>query len=167
MEQTLAMVIIKKMLRVNGLHKSLIDKHAKGENIHRNQHLLLVYLSRCAAPLSQKDMADRLRISPAAVTDAVKKLEKLGLVARTPSPSDTRVKLISLTEKGLQQMEENRQIFAQTDRAMIEGIPEEDLAVFSGMLDKMTENLIKLGAADACPACYGLKREDTGREHDA
>ena len=163
MEPNPTISLIKNMLRVNVLHKSLIDKQAKGNHIHRNQYLLLIYLSRCPAPPSQKDIAERLRISPAAVTDAIKKMEKLGLVMRSPSPDDTRVKHISLTEKGLAVMAENRQRFAQIDTAMVEGIGEEELAVFSSVLSKMTDNLLQLGAQDFCCASAKDLEEKEGK----
>lgn len=68
----------------------------------------------------------RLQVHPTSVTNAVDRLEKAGLVRRTPHPSDRRATLIELTDEGralaIQATEKlNTEVFARP------GIPEEHI----------------------------------------
>jgi biotin operon repressor len=49
-----------------------------------------------AGALSQRDLADRLLLSSGSVTTLVDRLERSGLVIRTPHPTDRRVTMVRL-----------------------------------------------------------------------
>ena len=51
-------------------------------------------------PISQKELAKRLRCNPSTVVDPTDRLEEAGLVVRRPKPSDRRVNVLSVTAKG-------------------------------------------------------------------
>lgn len=51
-------------------------------------------------PLTATDLAGLERISHQAVANAVRELQDLGLVSRTPDPSDGRRTLLALTDAG-------------------------------------------------------------------
>ena len=51
-------------------------------------------------PISQKELAARLRCNPSTVVDPTDRLELSGLVIRRPNPSDRRVNVLVVTEKG-------------------------------------------------------------------
>jgi DNA-binding MarR family transcriptional regulator len=53
-----------------------------------------------AGPLSQRELAERLVLTSGAVTQLVDRLEKLSLVTRTRHPTDRRITLVELAEKG-------------------------------------------------------------------
>ncbi|AKU17972.1 MarR family winged helix-turn-helix transcriptional regulator [Luteipulveratus mongoliensis] len=59
-------------------------------------------------------LAERLRIAPRSTTEVVDRLEELGLVRRSPSPSDRRAISLTLTDKG-------RQVRKSMDQARVEG----------------------------------------------
>lgn len=50
--------------------------------------------------LSQRELADELKIERATATVMLQKLEKAGFIERRPDPSDQRVTRIFITEKG-------------------------------------------------------------------
>ena len=64
---------------------------------------------------SQKELADRLHISPATVAASLKSLEKCGYVSRHADARDSRRNLISITPKGRQSMETSRAVFESVD----------------------------------------------------
>jgi DNA-binding MarR family transcriptional regulator len=79
------------------------------------QYWLLKRVNR-VGPLSVGALAEGLGLTSASVTAACKRLEKAGLVrrARQPESEDERVVLVSLTDRGLDQLEawqQDRQIF--------------------------------------------------------
>ena len=53
-----------------------------------------------AGPLTLAALADSMTVDAPAATVAVNGLEKAGLVARTPHPTNTRAKLVELTPAG-------------------------------------------------------------------
>ncbi len=65
----------------------------------RYEALMLLYLSRRGSlPLGK--MGDRLQVHRTSVTNLVDGLERLGLVVRSPHPTDRRTKLATITERG-------------------------------------------------------------------
>ncbi|HEX2645777.1 MAG TPA: MarR family winged helix-turn-helix transcriptional regulator, partial [Candidatus Dormibacteraeota bacterium] len=51
-------------------------------------------------PISQKQLAARLKCNPSTVVDPTDRLEEAGLVVRRPKPSDRRVNVLVVTPKG-------------------------------------------------------------------
>ncbi len=140
--------IVGKLMKVNRLHRSVICDSTGTLRLQRSGHMMLLYILNSEAPPSQKEIAKAFNITPAAVAMMLKKMEQYGLVVRTADKSDSRINLIKVSEKGKTLISENRQRFEQTDRAMLDGISESELAAVSKTLDKMIENLIKSGARD-------------------
>jgi DNA-binding MarR family transcriptional regulator len=63
-----------------------------------------------AGALTPRELADVERVQPPTMTKIVGKLEDLGLVARTPHPTDRRQVILAATEQG-------RVVYAQFERA--------------------------------------------------
>jgi DNA-binding MarR family transcriptional regulator len=51
-------------------------------------------------PISQKELAKRLKCNPSTVVDPTDRLEEAGLVVRRPNPSDRRENELVVTAKG-------------------------------------------------------------------
>jgi len=51
-------------------------------------------------PISQKQLAARLKCNPSTVVDPTDRLEEAGLVVRRPKPSDRRVNVLMVTARG-------------------------------------------------------------------
>ena len=102
------------MLRVNRMHRALIDARVKEIGMHRTQHRILMRLTRCGTLPSQKELAEQLDITPAAVTGALKKIEQDGYIERSLG-HDTRYNEIKITEKGVALVEHTRRMFAEVD----------------------------------------------------
>lgn len=65
----------------------------------RYELLVLLHFSRAGA-LPMVAIGARLQVHPTSVTSAVDRLERQGLVAREPHPTDRRTKLVTLTDEG-------------------------------------------------------------------
>jgi DNA-binding MarR family transcriptional regulator len=90
---------------------NIVDVHSELEEIHKAwaqllgisepQWLILMAIDELDAGggVSGVDVANKLKIHPAFVTNQTKSLEKTGLLAREPSPDDGRFVLMSLTAK--------------------------------------------------------------------
>ena len=65
---------------------------------------VLAYIER-NQPTRATDIAQWIGIGPAALSRQVVELESSGLLVRSPSPTDARAQLISLTREGAQELE--------------------------------------------------------------
>ena len=89
---------------------------------------------------SQKEIAEHLGITQAAITGALSKLERDGLISRTVR-EDSRYNEISITEKGREIVERSRAHFMAVDEKTFSGFSDEELELFSNCIDKMQNNL--------------------------
>jgi MarR family transcriptional regulator, organic hydroperoxide resistance regulator len=61
----------------------------------------LVQLDPDESPISQKELARRLKCNPSTVVDPTDRLEEAGMVLRKPNRSDRRVNVLIVTPKGV------------------------------------------------------------------
>jgi DNA-binding MarR family transcriptional regulator len=76
-----------------------LRREARGVGVSPEQVSLLVAI-KYAPGIGPRELAARERVSPPAMTKHVDRLERDGLVARTPSAEDRRRVGVSLTEEG-------------------------------------------------------------------
>lgn len=132
---------VKLYIRVSRLHHSAVEGRVSRMGIHHSQHRMLMHLSRYEHIPSQRELADALGISPAAVTTTLQRLEKAGLITRCMTDEDNRRNEIRITEEGRRRVSESRAIFDTVDCATFAGFTEEELESFTAMLERMHQNL--------------------------
>ena len=128
------------MIRTDRMHRALIDSRVKELGIHRTQHRILMKLARCGKLPSQKELAEFLNITPAAVTGALKTLESEGYIERTLG-HDCRFNELQITDKGRELVELSREMFNSIDIAMFDSFSDEELDVYIRCLDKLQNNI--------------------------
>ena len=133
---------IEMMIRTDHMHKAMIDLRVRGMGIHRTQHRILMHLARNDKLPSQKELAEHLDITPAAVTGALKKIEKDGYVERTLG-HDNRFNELRITDKGRELVNLTREIFSEVDTSMFEGFSDEELDSYISSLEKLQANIRK------------------------
>lgn len=126
--------------QVHWLHRRVMEKRLESTGVFHSQHRILMSLARHDG-CSQKEIAQLHRISTAAMTVHLKKLEKAGLVKREADGADHRCNVICLTEKGRAVVEQSRTIFDQVDSGMFYGLSEQELETFVSCLGQMAQNL--------------------------
>lgn len=82
-------------------------------------------------------LAERLQVSPRSVTEVVDALERLGLVARSPDPSDRRAVLVAPTEEGLRVAREIRALRRQQAERTLEVLEPSERAQLRRTLEKL------------------------------
>lgn len=125
------------------LHRRTIEEWAADAGMHRSQHRMLMYLSRCDATPAQKDLAKHFDISPAAVAVTLKKLESDGYIERGKcgERSDSRFNEIRITERGRDAALQSRKYFQHVDNEAFKDFTREELSVFTSLLERMQINL--------------------------
>jgi len=119
--------------------KRTIEKRAEGTGVYRSQHRLLMILGR-NPDISQTMLAEKLEISPAAVTVSLKKLEKSGYIARQCSEEDNRINRVVITQKGQDVIAQSINYFREMDLAFFEGFSEEEKDRLENMLERIATN---------------------------
>ena len=129
------------LIRTNKMHKRLIDSSVcRSIGLHRTQHMILMHLARKEKLPSQKELAEHLNITPAAVTGALKKLESGGYIAKHIG-DDNRYNEITLTPLGVKIVSETRAIFSQIDKSLFEGFSDDEIVNLITYLDKIQKNI--------------------------
>jgi len=100
---TEAMGVIGRIYRIAKGAGDLAEKACARFGITRGDFDVLATLRRAGAPyqLSPSALTASLMLTSGGVTGRIDRLERAGLVRRSPDPSDRRGQLVSLTEEGL------------------------------------------------------------------
>ncbi len=95
---------------------------------------------------SQKELARRLRVSPATVTISLKSMERDGYVKKLSNADDLRCKPIAITEKGRKATQIIDEVFETLDHGMYKGFSEQELKQIASLYQRMIENLDAMAA---------------------
>lgn len=128
-------------IRCDRMHRCLFDKAVSGFGITRSQHMLLMCLSHKGGVMTQKELAQELGVSPAAVAAALKKLENAGYVARKASANDSRFNNTALTRRGQELVAITHTVFSGIDSRMFDGFSDSELSMMAKFNDRIVENL--------------------------
>ena len=92
-----------------------------------------------------KDIEQEFKITKSVASNLVKRMVQNGLVELEVSPSDKRAKFVHLTEKSRSQMKQIKSFFDRMNRSLLDGISEENLAIFEEVLERLQANVEKIG----------------------
>ncbi len=91
--------------------------------------------------MNQKELAQKIHVSAATVSQTLKPLVKEGLVERKSDENDARVFLLRLTEEGLRKREQAMAIFAQMDSDLLMALTDEEQDQLAALLQKLEGRL--------------------------
>lgn len=115
---------IEELLKDNGL-KGIVPSHGG--------ILLNLYHDKT---LSMQELAARIKRTKATTTVLVDKLEKLGLVVRSKSDRDSRITLVTLTQKGLNYEDLFNRIGTEINRKVTKNLTEDEALLLEKLLEK-------------------------------
>ena len=152
--------------RVMRRHHALVERRTCDLGIHHSQHRMLIALAKRQDNVpSQKELAEILGISAAAVTSTLKRLEREGYITRSMTDEDNRKNEIRITEKGIAKLLEGRAIFETSDRTMFDGFAPEEIATFISFMERIDRNLDAAGVpTDPPPPEHSHKPPHSPRE---
>lgn len=128
------------MIHTERMHKLAIDSKAQEIGIHRTQHRILMHLARRGSLPSQKELAEHLGVSAAAVTGALKRIERDGYIKRSLG-QDNRYNELTITEKGREIVEKTKKLFSETDISLFDGFTDEEIEAYISCLKKIQQNI--------------------------
>ena len=119
---------------------TLADKLVDNYGIYHGQAILLMTLSNQDG-IPHSDLAENLKISPAAISKVIKRLERANYIKRESDPNDERISRVYLLQDGYSVVSEIKQAFAQLDQIMFQGFDEEDQETFRNLIVRAQTNL--------------------------
>ena len=96
---------------------------------------------RKASGKSQRELADEFDISPACVARALKSLVSEGYILRTGNEDDQRRNDVSITEKGLNVIQDSQRTFEQVDQQAFAGFETDELRQLIALFTRIQQNL--------------------------
>ncbi|CUH94693.1 hypothetical protein P22_0759 [Propionispora sp. 2/2-37] len=100
---------------------------------------------------TQKELSERIGISPATVAISVKRMEKAGLIRKVSDKSDLRRNYITLTDKGLRFISECEDAIKKIDLGTFRGFSEAETGQLKQFYLRMIHNLEDMGAQTPIP----------------
>ena len=98
-------------------------------------------LSHEREDIYQRDLEKVLNLRRATVSGVLQTMEKNLLIKRTSSVLDARTKKIVLNETAKNLFLQGEKKLKMLEKVIVEGISEEELTIFSSVVDKMNSNI--------------------------
>ncbi|MBU0705302.1 MAG: MarR family transcriptional regulator [Chloroflexi bacterium] len=92
--------------------------------------------------ITHSELAERLKVSPATVTNMLKRMEKAGLVERRQDAKDQRVSRAYLTDAGLDIRDAVEETWRELERRAFSGFSSEERDSLGQLLIRTQENLL-------------------------
>ena len=114
---TSPMELVGLLKRAAGLLDRAVEPLYDGSALTAPEVDMLIPLRHATDPVIARRIAERLGMSRAGVSKTLAKLERRGFIARTPSPADRRVALVTITAAGAKAVDDMfpRQLAAEVD----------------------------------------------------
>jgi DNA-binding MarR family transcriptional regulator len=96
--------------------------------------------------LSQAELARLAKVEQPTMAQLLGRMERDGLIRRTPDPRDRRSSLVSLTEAALAKLPAGRNVLEQGNRDVTQGLSSEEVETLLDLLRRVLANVEALEA---------------------
>ena len=101
-----------------------------------SQKNLLMYLLE-NGPVTQRVLTDTMGVKPSSMSEIISKLEKSGLVVKTPDSKEYRTRIVSITDDGIRVAEEERIRQQKVHELFLSPLDSDEKAVLMELLHKL------------------------------
>jgi len=103
--------------------------------------LPILELLQLHGTMTQRQLADEIRVTPATISGTLKRMEKAGVIHRSTDENDARVSKVSLTDEGTRRCDLARQRISQQFWEAMDGFGECECGMLRDFIRRMGENL--------------------------
>lgn len=125
---------------VSRAHHNLATRTFSKLGLFRGQPPVLFELGR-NDNLTQTELAEKMEVTPATMTNLLRRLELSGLVNRERDVLDGRISRVSLTQRGVDVVARARELAEGMDRVLFAGFSPHELDTMRDFLQRMHANL--------------------------
>jgi MarR family transcriptional regulator, organic hydroperoxide resistance regulator len=130
------------LVNICHLHHSRAHQLLEAIGLYRGQPPVLRALWEQEG-LTQTDLAERMKITPATMTKMLQRMEKAGFIQRKPDVEDQRVSRVYLTDAGRGVQKDLEAVWAQMYAETFADFTEDECVVLRRFLLQIRENLVK------------------------
>lgn len=123
--------------------RNQLEAFFKTHGLQAGEFDVLATLRRAGAPyaLTPTQLFGTLMVSSGGMTNRLDRLERAGLIVRTPNPEDRRGTLVSLTDKGLEMMDRLVPLHVENEARMLAALSREEQETLGRLLGKLLDGL--------------------------
>jgi len=126
------------------LQSAWLEPRLKSAGIRWTTFQLLATILGAGDDASQAEVARRLAVSPATLSESVQIHVEKGLITQEAAPKDRRKKVLRLTAAGKKKMSSVGKHVQELETQLTQGISPKDLQLIETSLGKIAENIEKL-----------------------
>lgn len=124
------------------LQEKIFNKTLETYGITFIQFKLLEYIKHSElVKVCQRDLEKKFQLSNPTITGFMNRLEDKGLIHRSGSVEDRRVKYVELTKQGEELLKEVEPLFHLKTKVVIEGFSDEEIVVLRAFIKRIKNNL--------------------------
>lgn len=119
-------------------------------------HLPVLVALRDGRASTQRDLARFARVEQPPMAQMLARMERDGLIERTPDPVDGRSRRVTLTEAAAARLPEAVAVLLQGNREALDGFTDAEVGELVALLTRLIANLDRFadpGVASGGPAC--------------
>ncbi|MET3983833.1 MarR family transcriptional regulator [Streptomyces sp. PvR034] len=137
------MAVFGRIYRISKAMGDAMDRTYARYGISRGEFDVVATLRRSGEPytLSPRQLSATLMLTTGGMTGRLDKLEKAGLLRRSPDPHDRRGLQVTITERGLALIDEAVTAGLEVQRAGLAGLDDDEVAVLTALLRKLLGGL--------------------------
>ena len=129
---------------VEHLAKRIGDEHMKQIGLTKSQADVIILLAHeFDKVFHQRDIERALNYTNPTVTGLLNRLEQKKFIVRQVDKSDSRARVIQLTDEALAVLEEIYQSIRQTEQILFEGFSQEEIDLLKPLVSKMAKNALR------------------------
>ena len=103
---------------------------------------VLAALRRADGPLSPKDLIAQTMVTSGTMTNRIDNLVASSLIERVEGSSDRRVRLVTLTDEGIDRVDVALDALLEAERRLLRGIPADDQARLAELLRLLSHAMV-------------------------
>ncbi len=133
----------------NRMHHDRIKDEFIKQNILEASHPHILFILKYemdGMKASQKDLCDKLGLSPSTVAISLKRMEKNDLIKKQQDRNDLRRNVITLTDKGHAIIKQCKEVFSKTEKQLFSNFSEVEKDLLKTYYLRMIYNLEEMGA---------------------
>ena len=123
-------------------------------------HLPVLVALRDGRASTQRDLARFAKIEQPPMAQMLARMERDGLIARTPDPDDGRSSRITLTKVAEARLPEAIAVLLKGNREALRGFSDKETGLLIELLTRLIANLDRIAGVEASPGSQGSKRGD-------
>ena len=123
--------------------KNAIKEECINQGINYTYSQIIMILSFHTDGLTQNEIVEHTRLKAPTISLTLKNMENDGYIKRMTSLDDSRVIIVTLTEKGFELDKNIKKCFKKVEEKMIESLSDNDVKKLKEILEKLRDNLRK------------------------